>query len=204
MHAISAFQSSEFKPCSWRGVLDTTLCDKVCQWLVAGRWFSLGTSVSSTNKTGHHDVTEILLKVALNTINQNQTKFNSQNTNRPMIVEMFLHYFNFMQYCDFFSLIIYITHDNSYIEHTGYFCRIVTVRFIGKGNKRTDWMERPTASRWLTNFTPKNKSYRVHITYDYLKYIFIYAYLNFGINHMALYNRVCQLSRQCCVSSLLL
>jgi hypothetical protein len=26
--------------------------------------------VSSTNKTDHHDITEILLKVALNTINQ--------------------------------------------------------------------------------------------------------------------------------------
>ena len=26
-------------PFRW-GVLDTTLCDKVCQWLVAGRWFS--------------------------------------------------------------------------------------------------------------------------------------------------------------------
>jgi hypothetical protein len=53
---------------SWRGVLDTTLCDKVCQWLATGRWFSSGTSVSSTNKTDHHDITKILLKVALNTI----------------------------------------------------------------------------------------------------------------------------------------
>jgi hypothetical protein len=51
-----------------RGVLDTTLCYKVCQWLAAGRWFSLGIPVSSTNKTDHHDITEILLKVALNTI----------------------------------------------------------------------------------------------------------------------------------------
>ena len=30
--------------------------------------FFLGTSVSSTNKTDRHDTTEILLKVALNTI----------------------------------------------------------------------------------------------------------------------------------------
>ena len=44
--------------------------DKVCQWLATGRWFSLGTPVSSTNKTDRHDITEILLKVALNTINQ--------------------------------------------------------------------------------------------------------------------------------------
>ena len=35
-----------------------------------GRRFSLGTPVSSTNKTDRHEVTEILLKVALNTINQ--------------------------------------------------------------------------------------------------------------------------------------
>ena len=28
-------------PSSWRGVLDTTLYDKVCQWLAAGRWFPL-------------------------------------------------------------------------------------------------------------------------------------------------------------------
>jgi hypothetical protein len=33
------------------GVLDTTLCDKVCQWLATGQWFSPGTPVSSTNKT---------------------------------------------------------------------------------------------------------------------------------------------------------
>ena len=35
-----------------------------------GRWFSPGTPVSSTNKIDHHDITEIFLKVALNTINQ--------------------------------------------------------------------------------------------------------------------------------------
>jgi hypothetical protein len=33
-----------------------------------GRWFSLRTSVSPTNKTDRHDIAEILLKVALNTI----------------------------------------------------------------------------------------------------------------------------------------
>jgi hypothetical protein len=40
----------------------------VCQWLATGRWFSLCTPLSSTNKTDRHDITEILLKVALNTI----------------------------------------------------------------------------------------------------------------------------------------
>ena len=33
-------------------------------------WFSPGSSVSSNKKTDRHDITEILLKVALNTINQ--------------------------------------------------------------------------------------------------------------------------------------
>ena len=44
-------------------VLDTILCDKVCQWFVEDQMFSAGTPVSSTNKTDRHDITEILLKV---------------------------------------------------------------------------------------------------------------------------------------------
>ena len=44
--------------------------DKVYQLLAHGRWFSPGTPASSTTKTGRHDIAEILLKVALNTINQ--------------------------------------------------------------------------------------------------------------------------------------
>ena len=40
----------------------------VCQWLATGRWFSPGIPVSSINKSVHHDITKILLKVALNTI----------------------------------------------------------------------------------------------------------------------------------------
>jgi hypothetical protein len=38
--------------------------------LAQGRWFSPGTPASSTTKTGHHDIAEILLKVVLNTKNQ--------------------------------------------------------------------------------------------------------------------------------------
>ena len=32
---------------------------------MTGRWLSLGTPVSSTNKTERHDITEILLKVEI-------------------------------------------------------------------------------------------------------------------------------------------
>ena len=38
-------------------------------WHGTGRWFSLDTPLSSTNKTDCHDITEICLKVSLNTIN---------------------------------------------------------------------------------------------------------------------------------------
>jgi len=48
----------------------TTLCDKVCQWLATGRWFSSGPLVSSTNQTDRHDIAEILLKVTIITIKQ--------------------------------------------------------------------------------------------------------------------------------------
>ena len=50
MYAISTYYWSyefEFRP--WRGVLDT-ICDKVCQWLAAGQWFSPCTPTSLTNK----------------------------------------------------------------------------------------------------------------------------------------------------------
>ena len=44
-------------------------CDKFCQWLTTGWWFSQSTPVSSINKTDRHHQAEIFLKVALNTIN---------------------------------------------------------------------------------------------------------------------------------------
>ena len=61
---------------SRRGALDTTLCDKVCQWLAAGLWFSPCSPVSFTNKP------EILLKVALNTITLTPLKTDIWNLNR--------------------------------------------------------------------------------------------------------------------------
>ena len=59
----------------------TTLCDKVYQWLATGQWFSPGPPVSSTNKTDHYDITEILLKLALNTIKQTNNFSFSKLTN---------------------------------------------------------------------------------------------------------------------------
>ena len=55
-----------------------TTCDKVCQWLATSQWFSSYPLVSSTNKTDCHDITEILLKVALNTIKQTNKKLRNK------------------------------------------------------------------------------------------------------------------------------
>ena len=51
-------------------------------WLVTGQWFSPCTLVSCNNKTDCHGITEILLKVALNTINQPITR----NVYEPCII----------------------------------------------------------------------------------------------------------------------
>ena len=72
-----------------RVVLDTTLCDKVCQWLAKGRWISPGTPISSTNKTYHNDMAEILSRVALSTI---QTKTKLVTTTRTNELYIFQHY----------------------------------------------------------------------------------------------------------------
>jgi len=51
--------------------------DRMVVGFATGRWFSPGPPVFSTNKTDRHDITEILLKVVLNTINQtNKQKIN--------------------------------------------------------------------------------------------------------------------------------
>jgi hypothetical protein len=54
-------------PLRW-GVLDTTVCHKVCQWFATNWSFSPVTPVSSTMKTDRHDISAILLEVVLNTI----------------------------------------------------------------------------------------------------------------------------------------
>ena len=66
---------------------------------MTGRLFSPGTPVTSTNKTDRHDITEILLKVALNTINQIKPKQHNKYNNilcdsENRIVERQVHLFN--------------------------------------------------------------------------------------------------------------
>jgi hypothetical protein len=43
---------------SERGVLDTTLCDNVCQCLAKGQFFYRGTRFPPKKKTNRHDIAE--------------------------------------------------------------------------------------------------------------------------------------------------
>jgi hypothetical protein len=51
---------------------DSTVTFHTRLYQIILNWFSAGTPVSSTNETDSHDIAEILLKVALNTINKQQ------------------------------------------------------------------------------------------------------------------------------------
>ena len=80
---------------SWWSVLDTILCDIICQWLATSLWFPPGTPVSSTNKTDTHNISEILINVALNTITLTLLWHNNDITDyyqildKPTIVDRF-------------------------------------------------------------------------------------------------------------------
>jgi hypothetical protein len=100
-------------PFRW-GILNTTLCDKVCQWLAAGRWFS---PVSSTNKTWpprynwnivesgvkHHDPNTITLnihfsywfRVTVNLkgtdVNEHEQLFNFTLSDLPQVTDKLYH-----------------------------------------------------------------------------------------------------------------
>ena len=68
------------------GARCTTLCDKICYWLATGRWFSPGSP--PIKLTAMHDIIEILLKVALNTIKPNQTKLIRLNFQYTVIISI--------------------------------------------------------------------------------------------------------------------
>ena len=46
--------SASHHKCSRRGVLDTILCDKVCQWPATGLWFSPGDTIYNVLSESYH------------------------------------------------------------------------------------------------------------------------------------------------------
>jgi hypothetical protein len=91
---------------SGRGVLDTKLCDKVCLWLATGRWFTPVTPVDSTNKTDpHDDIAELLLKVALNSINK-QTNYLYKVHVITIYFNSYIYVFTFKAYLNLLNNII--------------------------------------------------------------------------------------------------
>ena len=71
-YAVSAYHHwTEFESRSGWGVQHYVI---KFLWPATGRWFSHGSPVSSTNKTDRHNITEILLKVALSTNKQTKHK----------------------------------------------------------------------------------------------------------------------------------
>jgi len=72
--------------------------EKAYQLLVHGRWFCPGTPVSSTTKTGRHDIDEILLKVALTTINQIKSNLHGEEYSIQHYVIIFVS--DFRHVCD--------------------------------------------------------------------------------------------------------
>ena len=87
-------------PISTKQTIQHYVCDKVCHWLPTGQWFTPSTPISSTSKTDCHNITEILLKVELNTIKpkQNQRLYLTSNyywtPKRPrhMALEILLYF----------------------------------------------------------------------------------------------------------------
>jgi hypothetical protein len=59
----------------WRKMLKSSFLSEEMAIKMKMLWFSLCIPVSSTNKTDRHDITQILLKVALNTKTQMKMHF---------------------------------------------------------------------------------------------------------------------------------
>jgi hypothetical protein len=68
--------------------------------ILTGQWFSLGTRVSSTNKTDRHDMAEILLKMVLNTITLTPfTSWTVKTTDLPQVTDKLYHIMLFPVTC---------------------------------------------------------------------------------------------------------
>ena len=106
----------------------------MCQWLTTGPWFSLGPPVTSTNINDHHDRTEILLKVALNTMNHHlKWSFIFIYLTHDLCLALckskirlfYFYFFSFLLFCIY--LFIYFRMNRKHDRELGIFYKEVTV-----------------------------------------------------------------------------
>ena len=147
MICIRFINRTEFESHSWRGTLDTTLCDKAFQWLAAGSWFSL---VSSTNKIYHHDIPEILLKVPFNTIVLNIT--HQMLSDYPFVFYLITMYILFV-YLFEYLLNKLLTNLFYKIKNITDVQNVLYVNYLYKKLKKS-----PTC-QWVTHYWPSQIKY---------------------------------------------
>ena len=131
--------------------------DKVYQLIAQGRWFFPGTRVSSSMKTGRHDIAEILLKVALSTKNSNSNwsivwvislriqSINAIISHKPCLDHWAIH----IVWC------VWITFSRKFVSHNFpiYINLTVSLRNIGM------WWTEKVRCTWLrTLFTVKRQT----------------------------------------------
>jgi hypothetical protein len=139
----------------------------LCLPLAAGRWFSPGTPVSSTNKTDRHYITEILLKVTLNTI-----------TSNLLVYDLYSPTVCFLSRDEIYLLSLVCFHC---FTDTRLVCYVV-VTFISHC-----WLNEMNFELWTLKIEHKSmyfacKPHKIHYIFsNYLQLFYIHVYTNIYI-----------------------
>ena len=144
--------------------------------LAHGRWFSPGTPASSTTKTGRHDIAEILLKVALSTINQsiNQSPaciytWSSQGLFQPFtyMYKLLLSFNNYLpvivQLCDLLQFCYIISNRNIVLTKT----RIPHVQIYVIKRIVAEYSKHEPTGQWLSHGFVKINSMLCDILHNF-------------------------------------
>ena len=106
--------------------------------LAAGQWFSPGTPLSSTNKTDHHNITVILLKVVLNTVTptnpyiQKSSKLVSLNSILLKLVngQQFWPKYDYLNFIHLFKFSINTYEKNTVSKYNKFMFHVENLCFI--------------------------------------------------------------------------
>jgi hypothetical protein len=118
--------------------------------LAHGRWFSPGSPASSTTKTGRHDITEILLKVAC---------INRPFANFRLFVLLELFPFNVVKSVQTFQNLNLNLNFGVLCHFQQYFSYIMATSFSG-GRSWTTRREPPTMGKQLVNYRVKKAQWK--------------------------------------------